>query len=591
MNTSLLKDPLRYLATQLQPTLQCLFSEVPFQIRCTRKHNQLLVLAQHPPGEAVNPQQAIRILKNTLYSLPATTISQVFAPDPLPLPCIIMLYLRTLGQQRPYAVHRFQYRPPIVTEVNLPRQTTAPVPDPPPTLVEESVIPPSDSCHKLLQPSSQAVLSRKERPTQRPVWLWPAPLVVASVLGVLAGMTWTLSRPCTIGACPPVDQAAQFNQQLPKALATVGSPLDLQPLQQQVSTLTGQLKTVPAWSTSHQSAQTLLQQYQTYSESIQQIEAAEAAATRASQKSQATLQTSTNWQGVKALWQEAIAQLQTIPVSSPFYHLAQHRLRVFQQASRSATQALTLEDRATKQLNTAQSTAKLAATRQSTAKSLENWQLTQATWQVAVNTLQKIPRTATSYSEAQKLLAAYQTNLAEVRGRTEQEWLSSNGYRQAMAQAQRANSLEGQNQWTAAKTTWQGALNSAKQVPKGTFFYNQAQSLVGTYEAALRLAESKLKAAVNLQKIQAELQKVCAGSPQTCTYSITPSLIRVQFTSAYERAARTAYIMGQGNAPTLGGIMQHFDSLKAALRAIASNAAIPLEVYSSDNSLLGSFAP
>lgn len=591
VNIAPLQDSLRHLAAQLQPALQSLFPEVPFQVRCTRKHNQLLVLAQHPPGEAVNPQQAIRILKNTLYSLPATTIAQVFAPAPLPLPCTMTLYLRMLGQERPYAGHRFQYRPPIATEVNLPRQTAAPISPPPPTLVEESVIPLSDSCHKLLEPGSQATLSGQESPTQRPVWLWPAPLVAASVLGVLAGMTWALSRPCAIGACPPVDQAAQFNQQLPKTLATVEPPLDLQPLQQQVATLTEQLKTVPAWSASHQSAQTLLQQYQTYSAAIQQIEAAEAAATRASQKSQATTQASTNWQGVKALWQEAIAQLQTIPVNSPFYDLAQHRLRVFQQASRSVTQALTLEDRATKQLNTAQSTAKLAAIRQSTAKSLENWQLTQATWQVAVNALQKIPPTATSYSEAQKLLATYQTRLAEVRGRTAQEWLSSNGYRQAMAQAQRANSLEGQNQWTAAKTAWQGALNSAMQVPKGTFFYNQAQSLVATYEAALKLAESKLKAAINLRKIQAELQKVCAGSPQTCTYSITPSLIRVQFTSAYERAARTAYIMGQGNAPTLGGIMQHFDSLKAALQAIASNAGIPLEVYSSDNSLLGSFAP
>jgi hypothetical protein len=394
-----------------------------------------------------------------------------------------------------------------------------------------------------------------------------------------------------VGGCPPIEQATQFNQQLPQKLQAVQSTDDLEPLQQQVTVITEQLNSVPGWSAANQSAQPLLQQYQAYSQEIQQIKEAEAAATRASQKSQALTQSSNNWQSVKTLWQQAIAQLQAIPSNSPFYGLAQRRLAAFQQASRSATQALTTEEAATKQLATAKSTAQLAETRQSEAKSLENWQLTQATWQVAVNTLQKIPKTASSYTEAQQLLATYQTKLADVRGRTAQEKLSSDGYTQAMAQAQQAKTLEGQNQWSAATAAWRSALNSAKQVPKGTFFYDQAQPLVANYEAALNVAAAKLKAAVNLQEVQAELKKVCAGVPQTCTYTITNSLIKVQFTSAYERAARTAYIMGQGNTSTIGGIMQHFDSLKAALQAISSNAGIPLEVYGADNSLLGSFNP
>ena len=78
-----------------------------------------------------------------------------------------------------------------------------------------------------------------------------------------------------------------------------------------------------------------------------------------------------------------------------------------------------------------------------------------------------------------------------------------------------------------------------------------------------------------------------------CSYSIASNLIRVQFTAAYERKLRTAYLVGQsGDRGTLGGVINHIETLQTALQTIADNAALPLEVYSADGSeLIGSFNP
>jgi hypothetical protein len=78
-----------------------------------------------------------------------------------------------------------------------------------------------------------------------------------------------------------------------------------------------------------------------------------------------------------------------------------------------------------------------------------------------------------------------------------------------------------------------------------------------------------------------------------CSYTIANNVIRVQFTPSYERKLRTAFLIGQsGDRGTLGGAVNHIETLQTALQTIADNAGLPLEVYNADGSdLIGSFNP
>ncbi|HEY9655913.1 MAG TPA: hypothetical protein V6C50_10510, partial [Crinalium sp.] len=293
------------------------------------------------------------------------------------------------------------------------------------------------------------------------------------------------------------------------------------------------------------------------------------------------------------LWREAIAQLQTISQSNPLYIYAQTRSTAYA-ANLAAIGKLSLaEQQAQKKLGAAKETAKTAAARQGIAQTSENWQLAQVTWQVAINTLRQIPSSTTSYAEAQRLLSDYQPKLAAARDRATQEQLAQKAFNQAIGLAQRAEAAQTRNQWSQAVANWKDALTNIKQVPNNTAYAELAQPLVTSYSTAAQQAEAQLEVAAARQRTRDDLNRICTGSPRMCTYAIDNDVIRVQFTSGYERKLRTAFILGQsGDRGTLGGAVNHIETLQTALQTITDNAGLPLEVYSADGSeLIGSFNP
>jgi hypothetical protein len=78
-----------------------------------------------------------------------------------------------------------------------------------------------------------------------------------------------------------------------------------------------------------------------------------------------------------------------------------------------------------------------------------------------------------------------------------------------------------------------------------------------------------------------------------CDYTITNEAIQVKFVPAYERKVRTLGGMSQfsNDQETMYRINSHLASLGNALQAVTNNAGIPLQVYNSDNQLLGAFVP
>jgi hypothetical protein len=610
-------------AKQLQERLLSLSQEIPFQVKCVLRRGDLMVLSQHPPGSMPDPGQVFRILEQTVQtSLPDFTW-ELFGVGTVPIGAEATLYLRILGQKHPYAFHRFKLATGNLTESEeaLPDLLAEPLSDCS-GQVEEAVDRDNEPAHESFETESGLVLrtlepdwdtlkpdwdtfSVEDAPpeeaqtplvaegTGRSQWIpWILTGVGVSIISFAGGM-FLMSRPCMVKMCESLEKAQILNQQATQTLQKAKSGQDLKQAQQQLNEGSQLLKGIPSWSRRHEEAQALFQSDQSQLALLDRVLAAEQKAETAMQRTRTLPQSVADWRGVQALWQEAIAQLGTIPPETPLHSFVQERLATYRENLRTIDQYIVAEQQAQKKLAVAKSTANTASARQGLAQSPENWQRVQATWQVAVNYLRQIPNTTTNFAEAQQLIGEYESKLGIARDRVTRENLAKNGLTQGVALARKAVMLQQQNQWNQAVATWRSAVNQLNQVPEDTVYHDRAQPLIAAYASSLEQAETQLNLAVAQQKIRTDLDQVCSGAPKTCIYVITPNLIRVQFTPTYEKALQQAYAVGQaGNYNVLGGAVNHVDSLQTALQTICNNAGIPLEVYGSNGAeLLGSFNP
>lgn len=597
---------LQHLAQQLQTRLRSLPYASLIQIQCVVRQGHLMILSQHAPDEKPDPQAFFSALEQAIQTLlPAFAEGLALTPA-----AQAKLYLRKLGQRQPYAAHTFPL-PPIIesppsTEPFEPlTQTTDAawtLDRSEPTANEK----PGDSDNARdaaaldaaaseLVPRSPALTPIADVPLysgRSSLFPWLRAGIGVSVVGFAVGL-WVMSRPCMVGVCEPLQTAQTLNQQSTQTLQTAKTQQDLQQAQQQFTEANQRLQSIPTWSRHHDEAYALQQTAQAQAQMIDRVLGAENKANTAAQKGQALPQPAADLQATQALWREAIAQLQTIPQANPLYAFVQQRLTAYE-ANLAAISKLTIaEQQAQKKLTTAKATAKIAEARQGIAQTPESWQLAQTTWQVAINTLRAIAPSATSYAEAQRLLSDYQPKLAAARDHATQEQIAKKAFNQAIALAQKAEAAQRKNQWSHAVANWQDALTNIKQVPTNTAYAEPAQPLVASYSTALKQAEAQLQIAAAIQRTRDDLNRICAGSPRMCTYAIASGIIRVQFTPSYERKLRTAFIIGQsGDRSTLGGAINHIDTLQTALQTISNNAGLPLEVYSADGSeLIGAFNP
>lgn len=599
-----LKQLRRYLQAQVET------QDTPLQVQCAVKEG-LMVLVQHPPGAAPNPQAVFAALEAALTHLPSELAEPLFRAVAEQR---AKLFLRVLGQPKPYTFHSvmlaaapapaddlltvIQTRteaaaiaPPSQAAEDTPSANVFELPESFGTVTDELDAEATDEGGALVHQSGvaddgaiarspQATLPQARPPAAGRSWLKPLLLVgsgLAAIVGVGLG-GYALTRPCVIGGCPALETVAQLGTQAAQTVQT-GEGATAPQQAQQVAEAQALVSGVPPWSGYYGQAQAVQQP-------LAQLQAAEAKAAEAIQKSQTTAQAVTDWQAVQSLWQEAIAQLQAIPPDHPFAAYAQARLAQFQANQKLAAQRITGETAARQRLLTAQKTAELAIARQNTAETLKDWQTAAATWQVAVNSLNQIPQEATTYAEAQQLVASYQPKLQASRDRATNEQAANAAQAQARKFAQQAQTWQQKNQWSQAIQAWRNALNQAKRIPANTSLTNNSQDLIASYSSALKQAEI-------VMGLRSELEQICNAAGRICTYTITNEIIRVEFIPAYERKVRTlgglSYSAQDQNS--IAQIDKHFATLSEALQTISNNSGLPVQVYNSDQELIGSFLP
>ncbi len=456
--------------------------------------------------------------------------------------------------------------------------------------------------HPWDQPSSESDSLQDEPPPRTPTSEKGKskhsllPLLVAGTglsLVVFSSSLYILTRPCVIGQCKAIPEAQELSQRSAITLQKPQSGKEVLEAQQQLKEAIQILESIPLWSRDHAKAQELIKAYQAQAEQVDQMVNALKTAARASYKSENPPHPPSKWIEIQSLWREAIAQLEQLPTKSNLQPLAQQKIKQYKANLAAINQRLVKERQAQGYLNAAKEAALIAEARQGVSQSLPHWQLVYATWQIALKRLKQIPQGTTAYEEAQQLSALYLPKMASARDRKTQEQFAAKAYNQGLRVAQLAKTSQANNQWSVAFTQWRNALSYVNQVPRGTFYYGKAQSLVAPYTGALKQAQGQLQLAVKLQQARKDLSQTCFGKGQICNYTIVNGVIKVRLTPTYLKMVRQIATAAQvrGDSKAQAGIVNHIMTLGKALEAISDNARIPVEVYNPDGALIETHNP
>ncbi len=194
--------------------------------------------------------------------------------------------------------------------------------------------------------------------------------------------------------------------------------------------------------------------------------------------------TSTDKKAAIASWQAAIDKLQQIPSQTLAGKTAQNKVK---SEKREFTEIVGLaagNERISTLISAAQQFSWQAAkSGQNPPHPVAEWQEVENLWQEAINRLRQVPsEDLAGYSQAQKLLATYQANLAAVRIRRQAQQDSVQTLDSAQRQIQSllastpTNPQVGDRNHTISQL--QGIINQLKKVQPGTTAYLEAQQLL-----------------------------------------------------------------------------------------------------------------
>ncbi len=485
---------------------------------------------------------------------------------------------------------------PEIAAAFMPEVVWQPGPPPPHPLDAELALEDADFAFGPSQELEAAYLEEDEEdpedlPERDPLVIPRSVWVAGLGLCLLAfvGSFYITSRPCWLRNCTPLTLAVQTGQEANSKIQVASTWQDLEQAKGELDLALKHLREVPGWSSYGEQAQGLRTGYRKLLQSLTPVQDALKQAETAQQKSQGNPLAEKQWREVLAHWEAAIAQLKGVSPQSPLYALAQDKLAQYE-AQRITVQTR-LENEASGQqlLDEARKFASAAPTLKDDLSQLEFLRQTQSALQDAMFTLRKIPKGTTAYQEAVRLLSRYEAELSMNAGQQSKEEFIVNRYQEALSRAESAKVAESQDRWADATEAWQQALASLQQIPSASAYFAQAQELISKYDYALSQAEQKANQAAALDDVKRKVDSICAGTPQVCTYDISPQLISVQLTLEYERAVLTAGTLGDDQSRL--GALNHVKALENSLEQASNAAQIPLELYDPDGVLVGVHQP
>jgi tetratricopeptide (TPR) repeat protein len=566
---ALQEEDLNFLA---QICTEQLRAEVPsgefFVVKCAVQNDLLMILTQHPQGVHTETEQIFAVLEETLQSLSTPQERQV------------EFFLRVAGSKLPYAKHSLILKAPENTK------------DAPDIAKEEdtSDIGKEEDARNIGNEDLAAIsVILAQTPSQTPRFSLPSPIIgVVLVLMIALGCAYVLTRPCVLHECKEIQTAQQLQKSLRQQTRSAKSEQELAEVQKQFQAVSASLKSIPFWSFHYQQVKQLSASLSSDSEQINQVIQALSAASLAVKESQNQAKSLQELETRQHLWRQAIVPLESIDSNSELYEMVQSKLTLYRTSLQAIKQQLLMEERWLKKVNSAKAVALEAQKREGAAKSLQDLQKVQFTWQVVVNALTPIPQTSFVYQEAQKLLQEYKPQLARARTRATKELMAAKTYNQAVNASTLAKRYQQQNQWVAAVTHWEQALNAAQQISHDSLYYTQTQTLIQPFSIALKEAQEKLQVANLFRKTRTDLDKTCTREIRVCNFALDNQGISVWITSEYEQTLHSSFISAdeEGDENTVANLTHHLETLQDALEVISDNANLPLVVYNAQGQVI-----
>jgi hypothetical protein len=626
-------DNLKILESFLQNSLHAHLARIiPFRIQCVYKNDTLLVLAQHPANIEIDVPDTFNVLERALQAEEPKT------------PLAVKLYLRTEGDRRPYSQKSFRVYPHVKKVVSgeaapeltnhsqdraslrndsPPIATMKSTPTPSASAIDDSTIPPSEailgeivSTDAAENPAENALakistdqFSANLAPSADGISIDPPPspavakpqrkilLPILGVLGSIAigsGAGYMGTRPCVFGACTELNTATQAAQ---SSFAIANNPRstgnDILVAQQKLRQSIDTLESIPAWASSHNTAQTALQATKPPAQDLDIAVGAMNQAWAATNLVKSLPISVAKWQTSKRMWVESIASLGKVPTTSKVYPLAQQKLTNYRSKLGEIENRIGAENAADEALKLAISESQLATQAQSVAKTLPEWQKVKAIWDGVNTKLTSIPSTTIAYPQAQSILTTDRPQIAIATEKVQEEEKATQDYNNAVKFATQAKLADKNNRPLIAVNQWNQAVVAIQNIPETSTVYDRAKPLVFEYTKSFQRAEEQLKVNERIALSTKDLQSTCAGSPQICTYTVTNKGIVVRFTPLYSNTvmdrAKTAVAGGNGTAKM--GILSHVNTLGDALQTISENAQLPIAVYGADGKQIQNYKP
>ncbi|MEH1832710.1 MAG: hypothetical protein V7L29_11665 [Nostoc sp.] len=580
MKVAVQQEDLQLLAKTLQEQLLVKVSTAEvFEVKCAVNKDELMILTQHTLDVVVEAQLIFAVIKEVLQSLAPHKEQRV------------QCFLRVFGEQLPYAKcflvlkQTGGWEDGEAGEAGGAGEAISDLSSSSPSSAL-TYFPSVDESEKELFDRFADVPNLS---VSKPAFRIKPILVGAALVGivVLGGGAYFLTRPCVMSKCKEIQNAEQLKTKSPQLMRHAKSEKELVAIQQQLAAASAALNTIPSWSPHYQVSEELKASLSGRSEQINQVVKALQTASLATQKVQTPAYSLEELQARQHLWRQAIAPLETISPKSELYALAQGKLLNYRVRLQAVNQQIFTEEKWLKKLTAAKAVANAAENREATAKSLNEWQKVQSTWLVVVNALNTIPQTSPGYQQAQKLLIEYKPKLVAARDRTTKERFAVKTYQQAVSTANQAKVYQQQNQWQAAATYWDQALQTAKQISQDSLYYTQAQSLIEPYSAALKQAQEKLQVVNSLQQTRTDLDKTCINRIRICTFSIDNTRIIVRLTPEYDQLRQNNLVNPYSeNSDTAVDVTNHLQILREALAVISDNANLSLFLYDSQGQVI-----
>lgn len=413
------------------------------------------------------------------------------------------------------------------------------------------------------------------------------------LIGLSGGLfVYTVSRPCVLGRCDRLDQAAALQQAAQSRIGTAPTAAELQTAKSELQAALDLTAPVPHWSRHYGEAQASTQAAASELNALKAISQAQASAYAAALKSQDPPHPVKHWVDIAYLWRQAIAALEQVPPTSAGHDYAQAKLAEYKTQLAAINHRVAAEEAAEASLTNALQAAQLAQQRIASAGSLQSWQVAMQQWQVAVLQLRRIPQGTEAYSQAQRSLQAYQGQLAQAQYQVSREGSAASSYEAAQAAAREAAAREAQNQWTQAVEQWKIALNTLQQVPPTSALAAQAEQLLPTYRAALARSQAQLRTAIALQQLQARLGPLCSSRAAACQITAGPDQIQVRLAGPYAQALTQAITPPAEGAPVVpAALSRDAQQIVEQIVLLGNQVQRPIAVYSSQGELMVRYRP